>query len=99
MLVGLRHVGHQLIAHGKTGALDLTVVVLAGPHARIDNELEGTSIESQESGEATQVDGPEKLEELDAVFWVLGEVLVDHVQSALEDSIENRGYLLGHHAL
>jgi hypothetical protein len=73
--------------------------VLAGPHARIDNELEGTSIESQESGEATQVDGPEKLEELDAVFWVLGEVLVDHVQSALENTVHNVDDLVLHHAL
>jgi hypothetical protein len=49
--------------------------------------------------EAALVDLSEELEELHTVLGVFGEVLVDHVQSAFEDGVENRRYLFGHHAL
>jgi hypothetical protein len=49
--------------------------------------------------EAVEVDGPQKVEELDAMLGELGEILVDHVQSALKDVLHDHGYLVLHKAL
>ena len=95
----LCHVADKLDAHVQTLTLDSTVIVLRCPHAAVDDKLEVSLIKSKQCREATLVDLSEKLEEFHAVLGVLGEVLVDHVQGALEDSVEDRRYLFGHHAL
>ena len=95
----LCHVADKLDAHVQTLTLDSTVIVLRCPHAAVDDKLEVSLIKSKQCREAALVDLPEKLEEFHAVLGVLGEVLVDHVQGALEDSVEDRRYLFGHHAL
>jgi hypothetical protein len=46
-----------------------------------------------------KVDGPEEVEKLHAMFRELGEILVDHVQSALEDILHDHRYLILHKAL
>jgi len=56
-------------------------------------------IELEKGGETAQIDLAEKLEELDTMLGVFGEVLVDHVESALENGTENAGNILGHQAL
>ena len=43
--------------------------------------------------EAVQVDGAEKLEEANAMFWELCKVLVDHVERRLEYSVQDGGHL------
>lgn len=73
--------------------------MLASPHAGINDEFERPSVEPQECGETTQVDGPEKLEEFHSVLWIFREVLVDHVKRALEDAIHDVDNLVFHHAL
>lgn len=73
------HIIDELHQHGKTSAFDFTVVMLAGPEARIDDKLELPLIELEQSREAAVIDGFEKLEKLYSVLRVFGEVLVDHV--------------------
>jgi hypothetical protein len=46
-----------------------------------------------------EVDGPEKVEELDTVLRELREVLVDHLQSALKDILHDDGDLVFHERL
>jgi hypothetical protein len=99
LLIGICHVRDELKAHGETGALDFAVIVLASPHARVDHELERAGVEPQQRRETTQVDRSKKLEELDTVFWVLGKVLVDHVQGAFENAVHDVDNLIFHHAL
>jgi hypothetical protein len=93
------HVANELDAHVETLAFDSTVVVLGCPHAAVNDKLEVCLVESKKRREAALVDLTEKLEELHAVLGVFGEVLVDHVERALEDGVKNRRYLFGHHAL
>lgn len=38
------HIVHELKAHRETRVLDLAIVVFAGPHARVDYELELRSV-------------------------------------------------------
>lgn len=45
------------------------------------------------------VDGLEQVEKGNAVLGVLLEVLVDHVERALEHVLKNYGHLIGHHRL
>ena len=46
-----------------------------------------------------EVNGPQEVEELDAMLRELGEILVDHVQSALKDVLHDHGDLVLHKAL
>jgi hypothetical protein len=46
-----------------------------------------------------EVDGTEEVEELDTMLGELGEILVDHVQGALEHIFHNHGHLILHQAL
>ena len=77
----------------KTGLGDVTHRVLDSPDNAIHEQLELLLRDSEEGGEAVQVDSTEKLEEADTVFGELSEVLVDHVECRLEDSIQDRRYL------
>lgn len=43
--------------------------------------------------EAVQVDSPKQFEESNSMLWELREVLVDHSECWLKDSIENGRYL------
>lgn len=70
ILVRLGHVADKLIAHSQASTFDFAIVVLTSPHARVNDELELSAVEFQQSRKATKVDGSEKLEELDAVFGV-----------------------------
>lgn len=38
--VGVRHVIHKFKAHRETSVLHFAIVVLAGPHAGVNNEFE-----------------------------------------------------------
>ena len=97
--VRLCHVIHKLDTHGETGCLDLSIVVFARPHARVDDELELSLVQLKKSWEAIEVDGLQKLKETDPVFWVLVEVLVNHAQSAFENALhDDRDFVL-HEAL
>lgn len=40
------HVVHKLVAHAQASVFDFAVVVLARPHARIDDEFELAAIKS-----------------------------------------------------
>lgn len=97
--ISLGHVVHELQAHGQAGVLNLAVVVLAGPHARIDHKLELAGIELQQGREAVQVDRLQQLEELNAMLRVFMEVLVDHVQGAFEDAFHDGGHFVFHQIL
>ncbi len=45
---------------------------------------------------ATDIDGPQQLEECDPMLGVLGEVLVDHHQRGLEDVLHDDGHFILH---
>ena len=47
--ISIRNVNNQLKAHVETSVFNLAVVMLACPHARIDDELELTVVELQKS--------------------------------------------------
>ena len=72
---------------------NVTHRVLDSPDDTVHKELELLWRDRKESREAVQVDGTQKFEEADTVFRELGEVLVDHVKSWLEHSIQNGRYL------
>jgi hypothetical protein len=112
----LGNVVDQLQAHVQPGSLDVAVVVLAGPQAGIDDELELPVVQLQEgcgmldrfnsyfsnakhTWETVKVNGPKEVEELHTVLGELGEVFVDHVQSALKDVLHNHWHLVLHKAL
>lgn len=97
--IRLGHIVHEFKAHGKTRVLHLAVVVLGGPHAGIDDELELSTIQLEEGWETIQVDCLEELEELDAVLGVFVEILVNHLQGAAEDAVHNGGNLILHQGL
>lgn len=71
LLVGFGHVGNELKAHRETCAFNLAVVVFTGPHARVDDKLEGSCIQAQQSWETAEVNGSQELEKLDAVLGIL----------------------------
>lgn len=54
---------------------------------------------SRHTWEAVKIDRPEEVEELYAVFWEFREVLVDHVQSALKDTLHDKRNLVLHQGL
>ncbi len=97
--IWFRHVVHKLNAHAQTRILDLTVVVFAGPHARIDDEFELSAIQSQQCLETMSIDGLEKPKKFDSMFRVLREVFVDHLKRTFEDVFHDRGDFIGHKAL
>lgn len=49
--------------------------------------------------EAVEIDGFEQFEEFDSVLWVLGEVLVDHLEGTFEDILHDRRHFVFHKAL
>lgn len=61
----------QLQGHVKTSRLDISVVMLESPRARVDNKLELVVVELEQSREAVKVDGSEEVEELDSVLGEL----------------------------
>ena len=71
------------IAHG----------MLDSPDDAVDEELELRRWNAQQSREAVEVDCPKKLEEAHTVLRILSEVLVNHAQRWLEDSVEDGGDL------
>ena len=77
----------------KTGLGDVTHRVLDSPDNAIHEQLELLLRDSEEGGEAVQVDGTEELEEADTVLGELGEVLVDHVERRFEHGVEDGGHL------
>ncbi|KAH7012263.1 uncharacterized protein B0I36DRAFT_400345 [Microdochium trichocladiopsis] len=86
-------------AHIQTCTLDITVVMLTGLHAGIDDELSLPVVELEQSREAAPADGSEKVEEPDAVLGELAEVFVDHLKRALEDVLHDVGKLVLHQFL
>lgn len=97
--ISLGHVVHQFKAHCEASVFYLTVVVFAGPHARVDYELELRSIKSKQGREAIQIDRLEQFEKLDTVLWILVEILIDHFQSRFEDAFHYQRYFVFHQIL
>ncbi len=97
--IGFRHVVDELNAHAKSSILDLSVIVFAGPHAGVDDELELALIKSKQSWEAMVVDGLKKLKELYSMFGVLMEIFVDHIKGAFEHVLHDDWDFVFHHAL
>lgn len=97
--IGLGHVVHQFKAHGETCVFHFTVVVFTGPHARVDHELELRCIQFKQSREAIQIDRLEQLKELNSVFWVFMEILVDHLKCGFENAFHDKWYLVFHQGL
>lgn len=97
--VCLGHIVHQLQTHRKTRVLDFTVVVLRGPHARVNNKLELSAIELQKRLETVQVNCLQQFEELHTMLGIFVEVLVNHLQSAVEDTVHDGGDLVLHQIL
>lgn len=95
----LGDVRDKLQAHVKARSLDITIIVLAGPHASVNNELELAVVQLKQRGEAVKVDRSEQVEEFHAVLRELRKVLVDHVQRAFKDVLHNDGYLILHETL
>lgn len=62
-------VGDQLQTHVETGMFDLSIIVLASPHARIDDKFELSVVEFEECGEAVKIDCSEEAEEFNTMFW------------------------------
>ena len=97
--IGLRNVSNQLQAHVETSVFDLAIVVLACPHARVDDEFELSIVELKKSRKAVKINGAEECEEFDSVLRELREVLVDHLQCALKYILHDGGYLIFHKRL
>lgn len=72
--------------------------MLGSPHARVDNELELAVIQLEKGVETVGVDRSQQGKELNAVLWELGEILVDHLQSALKDVLHDVWNLVLHKA-
>jgi hypothetical protein len=97
--ISLRHVVDELDTHRESSVLDLSVVVLARPHAGINDEFELALVKSQQRGEAVIVDRLKELKELHSMFRILVEVLIDHVESAFEHVLHDDWDFVFHHAL
>lgn len=54
---------------------------------------------SRHTWEAVEIDSAEEVEEFHAVFWKLCEVLVDHVQSTLKNTLHDKRNLVFHQGL
>ena len=72
---------------------DVAHRVLEGPDDGIEDELKLHGRDREEGVEAVEVDGLQQDEEVGPVLGELFEVLVDHVQGALEYSLEDFGDL------
>lgn len=73
--------------------------MFARPHAGVDNEFELSLIQLEESWEAVEVNSLKKLEETDAVLWILVEVFVDHGQGAFKYTLHDNRDLVLHKVL
>ena len=85
----------QLEKDGEAGICHVPHGVLERPDDRVQDQLELLRWDAEEGGEAVGVDRLEKCEEVCPVLGVLLEVLVDHVQGALEHRVEDLGDLDG----
>ena len=93
------HVVYQLNAHAQTGILYLSVVMLASPHARVNDKFELAAVQFKKRRETVEVDGFQKLEEFHSVLWILGEVFVDHLKRAFKDILHDCRHFIGHETL
>jgi len=55
-----------------------------GPDNAIQEQGEIRSRKLQQRRETVHIDGLDHLEEADTMFWILGHILVDHVESTSE---------------
>ena len=97
--VSLGHIVHELKTHGKSRVFDLTIVVLASPHACIDNEFELGLVQFKQCREAMIVDRLQEFEEPDSVLRILVEILVDHFQRAFKNAFHDHWYFVLHKVL
>ena len=93
------HVVYQLNAHAQTGILNLSVVVLASPHARVNDKFELAAIQFEKRWETVEIDSFQKLEELHSVLWILGEVFIDHLKCAFKNILHDCRHFIGHETL
>lgn len=93
------HVVYQLNAHAQTGILYLSVVVLASPHARVNDKLELAAVQFEKRWETVEVDSFQKLEELHPVLWILGEIFIDHLKCAFKNIFHDCRHFIGHETL
>ena len=78
----------------ETCISDIPHGVLDCPDDAIHRELELGGRQLEQCGEAVQIDRSQEFEESNAMLGELGEVLVDHVERRLEDSIEDCRHIL-----
>eukprot|EP00295_Goniomonas_pacifica_P010933 CAMPEP_0175887026 /NCGR_PEP_ID=MMETSP0107_2-20121207/45946_1 /TAXON_ID=195067 ORGANISM="Goniomonas pacifica, Strain CCMP1869" /NCGR_SAMPLE_ID=MMETSP0107_2 /ASSEMBLY_ACC=CAM_ASM_000203 /LENGTH=299 /DNA_ID=CAMNT_0017207439 /DNA_START=8 /DNA_END=904 /DNA_ORIENTATION=+ len=83
------HVGEQIVEDGESRLGDVALVVLEGPDDGVDDQLEVVGRDEEEGTEAVVVDRLEEFEKVDAVVRVVLEVLRDHLESAVEDALED----------
>ncbi|KAH3662578.1 hypothetical protein OGAPHI_005830 [Ogataea philodendri] len=88
------NVFQQLNTKSQTSVLDLSVVVLESPQNRIDKRLERLWWELNKSIESLQIDLSQQLVKLNSMFWILGEILIDHVQSNLKNVSKDKNNLV-----
>lgn len=93
------HVVYQLNAHAQTGILYLSIVVLASPHAGVNDKLELAAVQFEKRWETVEVDSFQKLEEFYPMLWILGEVFIDHLQCAFENILHYCRHFIGHETL
>ncbi len=65
--------------------------MLDGPDDAVEDELELVRAKAEQRGEAVCVDGLKQCEEEGAVLGKLFQILVDHLQRALEHGVEDAG--------
>ena len=68
---------------------DVSHCMLDGPDNGIHEQLELRWRQLKQCGKARRIDGTHHLEETDSMFGIFREVLIDHVQSGLEDGVED----------
>lgn len=113
--IGICDIADELDTHVKTGIFDFAIIMLAGPHARVDDKLKLPVVEFEEgckfvsqifvmltslhTWETVEVDSTKKSKELNTMLWELREVLVDHLEGTLEHIFHDRGNLVLHERL
>lgn len=113
--ISICDIADELNAHVETGIFDLAIIVLAGPHARVDDKLKLPVVEFEKSckvvsqifvmqtslltWETVEVDSTKKSKELNTMLWELREIFVDHLKRTLEHILHDRGNLVLHERL
>lgn len=97
--VSLSHVVHEFKTHCKTGIFNFTIIMLACPHARVNDEFELGCVKLKQRREAIQINSLKQFEKLNPVIREFVEVFVDHLQGTLEDTLHDKRHFVLHQIL